>query len=161
MGKGGNGKKGRLNQIARERCLRKGFRPFALFPLSPFSPFPLLPFFHFPLLVLACSLLVCLVAHACHRWAEPPKPYLAFVANEDSNTVAAVNLADFHVVASIPVAAKPEQLAVRPHYHELWAVSALGTMSVIDFPTLRVVETLRMGTSARDLLFAPNGDHTY
>ena len=104
---------------------------------------------------------VILCLSACHRQAEPPKPYLAFVANEDSNTVAAVNLADFHVMASIPVAAKPEQLAVRPHYYELWAVSALGTISVIGFPTLRVVETLRTGTSARDLIFAPNGDHTY
>jgi YVTN family beta-propeller protein len=98
---------------------------------------------------------------ACHRQVEPPKPYLAFVANEDSNTVAAVDLADFHVVASIPVATKPEQLVVRPHHHELWAVSALGTMSVISFPALRVVQMLRVGNSARDLIFAPDGDHTY
>ena len=98
---------------------------------------------------------------ACHRQVEPPKPYLAFVANEDSNTVAAVNLADFHVVASIPVAAKPEQLAIRPHRQELWAVSALGTISIIGFPSLRVVQTLHIGNSARHLIFAPNGDHTY
>jgi YVTN family beta-propeller protein len=108
----------------------------------------------------ALSVLV-LCSSACHRQAEPPKPYLAFVANEESNTVAAVDLADFHVVASIPVAAKPEQLAVRPHHRELWAVSGLGTISVIEFPALRVVQTLRIGNSARDLIFAANGDHTY
>ena len=109
--------------------------------------------------MLAFCLSACL--SACHRQAEPPKPYLAFVANEDSNTVAAVDLADFHVVASIPVAVKPEQVVVRPHHHELWAVSALGTMSVISFPALRVIHTLRIGNSARDLIFAPDGDHTY
>ena len=108
----------------------------------------------------ALSLLV-LCLNACHRQAEPPKPYLAFVANEDSNAVAAVDLADFHVVASIPVAAKPEQLVVRPHHPELWVVSALGTVSVIGFPALRVVQSLHIGNSARDLIFAPNGDHTY
>ena len=108
----------------------------------------------------ALSILVFCLS-ACYPQAEPPKPYLAFVANEDSNTVAAVNLADFHVVASIPVGAKPEQLAVRPHHQELWAVSALGTISVIDFPALRVVQTLRIGSSASNLIFAPNGDQTY
>jgi YVTN family beta-propeller protein len=146
MAKGGNGEKKKPNQVAKERWLRGAFFPFTLFPLLPS--------------VLASSLL-CLVTPACHRQAEPPKPYLAFVANEDSNTVAAVDLADFRVVASIPVAAKPEQLAVRPRHRELWAVSPLGTISIIDFPALRVVQTLRIGNSARDLIFAANGDHTY
>ncbi len=104
-------------------------------------------------------LLACL--GACHRQSEPLKPYLAFVANEHSNTVAAVDLADFHMVASIPVAARPEQLAVRPLSQELWVVSATGTISVIGFPALRVAQTLYVGKSARHLIFAPDGNHTY
>jgi YVTN family beta-propeller protein len=117
--------------------------------------------FTFDALHLTALSMLAFCLSACHRQVEPPKPYLAFVANEDSNTVAAVDLADFHVVASIPVAAKPEQLVVRPHHHELWAVSDLGTMSVIGFPALRVIHTVRIGNSARDLIFAPDGDHTY
>jgi YVTN family beta-propeller protein len=144
-GKWESGEERKPGQVAKQRWVRRAFYPFALFPF-------------FPALVAS---LVCLVGLACHRQAEPPKPYLAFVANEESNTVAAVDLADFHVVASIPVAAKPAQLVVRPHHRELWAVSALGTMSVIGFPALRVTQTLRVGSSARDLVFAPDGDHTY
>jgi len=146
-GKGEVGNRGNRIESLRSVWLRETFCPFALFPALPS--------------LLACSLLACLVAPACHQQEEPPKPYLAFVANQDSNTVAAVNLADFHVLASIPVAAKPEQLALRPHHQELWAVSALGTTSVIGFPALRVVETLRMGNRAHDLIFAPDGDHMY
>src|SRR5712692_10030867 len=98
---------------------------------------------------------------ACSRTNTPPRAYLAFVANQGSNSIAAVDLARFRVVATIPVAPSPRQVLRRPRSVELYALSTQGTISVIAFPALRVVKTLRLGRNARRLLFTPDGERAF
>lgn len=112
---------------------------------------------HFTLLPFAFTLVTCLLCSSCHQRPAPPRSYLAFVANHDSNTVAVVNLGTFQVVASIPVAPGPEQVMLRPGSAEAWALSDSGSVSVIQYPKLRVTRTVRLGASARDLLFSSDG----
>jgi DNA-binding beta-propeller fold protein YncE len=104
---------------------------------------------------------VCLSA-ACKRPpAVPTRPYVAFVADEGGNTVAAVDLDTLQMVASIPVAPRPSQLAPRPGSHQLYVVSGSGAVSVVSFPGLRVEKVFRIGGSASGLVFAPGGRRAY
>ena len=103
--------------------------------------------------------LVCCAAFSsgCRRRPAPPKAYAAFVVNQQSSTLAEVNLAKFRVLATVAVAPGPERVWVRPQRQELWVVSASGEISVVEFPALRVVKTLRLGEGARDLAFSSQG----
>ncbi|MGO9273908.1 MAG: hypothetical protein ACLQOO_27315 [Terriglobia bacterium] len=105
--------------------------------------------------------LLALSLAACHRYAAPPNPYVAFVANHGSNSVAAADLASFRVMARVPVAPGPEQLAVRPMSQEIYATGDSGSVDIILFPDLRVVKTLHVGASARDVVFTPNGRYAF
>ena len=99
-------------------------------------------------LALAAASLIALLGTlslACSRRSYVPRPYLAFVVSTGSNSVAVVDLASFHVVASIPVEGGPEQLAVRPASREVWVTGASGRLSVVGFPELRVIRTLHVG----------------
>ena len=97
---------------------------------------------------------------ACRR-PPPLKPYTAYVVNHQSATLAAVNLADFHVTASLPVTSEPERVLVRPGARQLYVVSATGKISVAAFPHLHLVTTLDVGRSAKDLAFSPDGRAAY
>lgn len=108
---------------------------------------------------------ICLAAYlpalvAC-RPQVPLKPYIAYVVNSQSATLAAVNLADFHVTASLQVSPQPERVRVRPGAHQLYVVSAPGKISVAAFPQLHVVTTLDVGRSAKDLEFSHDGRTAY
>ncbi len=118
-------------------------------------------------------LLLAALSSACSRPANPPQPYLAFVANSRSDTVAVVNLAAFRVVASIRVAPNPERIVVRPLSRELWvlggpevgkgadAAPPSDVISVIRFPQLDVRKQVRVGRSARSLVFSADGRQAY
>lgn len=106
-------------------------------------------------LLLACQL------SACKRSVAPPKPYLAFVANNLDNSVAVVNLGTFRLVGTIPVAPAPIQVIARPRAQEIYAVSESGSVSVISFPGLRVTKVYHIGPSARGLVFSPDGKIAY
>ncbi len=109
--------------------------------------------------LLAVVLVCCTVfSSGCRRRANPPKAYAAFVVNQQSSTLAEVNLAKFRVLATVAVAARSERVLARPQREELWVVSASGEISVVEFPGLRVVRKLRIGEGARDLAFSPHGD---
>jgi YVTN family beta-propeller protein len=108
---------------------------------------------------LALCLLIC-SSLACRR-PPPLKPYVAYVVNHQSATLAAVNLAEFHVTASLPVASAPERVLVRPRARQLHVVSATGKISVAAFPHLHLVTTLDVGRSAKDLAFSPDGRAAY
>lgn len=95
---------------------------------------------------------------ACSRRRAPPRPYLAFVANEGSNTLAVVDLAALRVIASIAVAPEPIQVAPRPGSRELYVVSRSGKVMVIGWPERRVAATLAIGSSASSLAFTPKGE---
>jgi DNA-binding beta-propeller fold protein YncE len=81
--------------------------------------------------------------------------------NHESATLAAVNLASFHVTASLPVSPQPERVLVRPRARQLYVVSAPGKISVAAFPRLHLVTTLDVGRSAKDLAFSPDGRTAY
>lgn len=104
-------------------------------------------------LLTGCSL-------ACRR-PPPLRPYVAYVVNHDSATLAAVNLADFHVIGSLAVAPQPERVLVRPGAQQLYVVSAAGKISVAAYPRLHLVATVDVGKSAKDLKFSPDGKAAY
>jgi YVTN family beta-propeller protein len=81
--------------------------------------------------------------------------------NHQSATLAALNLADFRVTASLPVSPQPERVLVRPRARQLYVVSATGKISIAAFPHLHVVTTLDVGRSAKDLKFSPDGHAAY
>ncbi|HEV2425685.1 MAG TPA: hypothetical protein VGZ29_12725 [Terriglobia bacterium] len=110
-----------------------------------------------PAFLLACLAALLSVTGACTKKLPPPKPYLAFVANRDSNTVAEVNLATFRLVRSIPVPAGPAQIAARPGTHELYVLSESGSVSIIDNPGRQVTATLPIGTGAANLVLSRDG----
>ena len=97
---------------------------------------------------------------ACHR-AAPLTPYIAYVVNSQSATLAAVNLADFHVIASLGVSPNPERVVLRPQSHQLYVVSPNGKISVAAYPHLHLISTLDVGSSAKDLTFSPDGLAAY
>ena len=73
------------------------------------------------------------ISVAC-RHPAPLNPYTAYVVNHQSATLAAVNLADFRVTDSLPVAPQPDRVLVRPGARQLYVVSATGKISVAAFP---------------------------
>ncbi len=97
----------------------------------------------------------------CRRRPPPPQAYVAFVVNHQSSTLAAVSLADFRVVASLPVAPQPERVVVRPGSRQLYVVSATGKVSIVANPHPQVIATLEVGRSAKDLEFSPDGRRAY
>ena len=104
------------------------------------------------------ALLASLSIVACKPRAAPrPKPYVAFVANRQGNSVAAVDLSSLQMLASIAVAPSPTQVAARPGANEIYAVSSSGSVGVIAFPALHVSKTLTVGRSAAGLVFSKDG----
>jgi len=81
--------------------------------------------------------------------------------DHQSATLAAVNLADFQVIASLPVSPQPERVVARPGARQLYVVSALGKIGVAAYPHLHLVTTLDVGRSAKDLNFSPDGHAAY
>ena len=111
--------------------------------------------------LLAVAVLLAVSGAACRKQGPPLTPYVALVANSQSNSVAAVDLATFRVIRSVPVASGPAEIALRPHSQEVYVATASGSVSVIGFPDLRVLGTLEIGRSARDLVFSADGSRLY
>ena len=93
----------------------------------------------------------------CTKIPPAPRPYLAFVANRDSNTVAVVNLASFRVTASIAVPPRPLRLVARPGSRELYVLSSSGSLSTIGYAKLQVMATLPVGRDATALAITADG----
>ena len=98
---------------------------------------------------------------ACRRRPPPPQPYVAFVVNNQSATLAAVNLEDFRLIASLPVTPRPERVIVRPRSRQLYVLSATGKINVVAYPHPQVIATIDVGRSSRDLQFSPDGRSAY
>lgn len=105
---------------------------------------------------------IMLASVSCHKQAPPPpRHYLAFVVNNQSQSVAVVDLATTQIVATIPVAPLPTEAVRRPKSKEIYVVSKSGKVSVIAFPSLTVEHTFGIGPSARDMVFSPDGHYAY
>ncbi len=113
--------------------------------------------------ILALLLTAALGPSSCHRASQPPKPYLAFVANTRSNSIAVVNLATFHVVKGIAVSPGPRQLVLRPQTHEVYVSGNSGMIDVIEYPALQVTRSFKPvhGGALQGLVFSPDGAHAY
>jgi DNA-binding beta-propeller fold protein YncE len=81
--------------------------------------------------------------------------------NHQSATLVAVNLANFHVIASLAVSPQPERVLARLRARQLYVVSSTGKINVAAFPHLHLVTTLDVGRSAKDLAFSPDGRAAY
>jgi YVTN family beta-propeller protein len=101
------------------------------------------------------------VLASCRQHAPPPQPYVAFVADSGSNSVAAVDLAAFRVSEAAPVAPGPRQLVVRPGRHELYVPASSGEISVLGFPKLRELARVRVARSLSKVVFSPDGSRAY
>ena len=66
-----------------------------------------------------------------------------------------MNLADFHVTASLPVTPQPERVLVRPRTRQLYVVSATGKISMAAFPRLHLVATLMWAGAPKTWRFHP------
>jgi len=107
----------------------------------------------------AASVALALVSlfFACTKKLPAPEPYLAFVANQESNTVAVVNLATFRLVRTIDVPPGPVQVAARPGTQDLYVLSESGDVSVIADSSLQVRSSIPLGAGAANLAMAPDG----
>ena len=101
-----------------------------------------------------------LFGSACSHRPAPPAPYLAFVVCQDTNSVAVVNLADFRTIASLSVSARPESAVIRPHSQEIF-VAGPGGIDRIHIPDFKVLRNERTDTSARSMVFSPDGRTAY
>lgn len=106
--------------------------------------------------MLAAALACASLASSCTK-KLPPRPYLAFVANQLSSTVAVVNLASFRVTNSIPVPTSPTEVMARPGRQELYVLSQSGSLSVIEYPALRLTATIPVGAGAANLVLSNDG----
>lgn len=110
-----------------------------------------------PAVLLAAVVALLAIVSACTKKLPAPKPYLAFVANQDSNSVAVVNLATFRLVRSIPVPPGPTEVVARPGAKELYVPSESGSVSVIADPGLQIAATIPMGPGPANLVLSRDG----
>jgi YVTN family beta-propeller protein len=89
------------------------------------------------------------------------QPY-AYVSNVSGNNVSVVNTANNTVVATIPVGASPNGVAVAPDGGLLYvACSGANTVNVISTASNSVIASIPVGASPMKLAVTPNGAQLY
>ena len=100
----------------------------------------------------------CVIAMASittSAFAAGPKVY---VGNFKDSTVSAIDTAAGTVVATVPVAAGPDGIAITPNGRTVFVSgSNASTMSVIDAATDRVVQTIEVGKGPQGVAMMPDG----
>ena len=87
--------------------------------------------------------------------AAGPKVY---VGNFKDNSVSVIDTAAGAVVATVPVAAGPDGIAITPNGGTVFVSGAsASTMSVIDAATDRVVQTIEVGKGPQGVAMMPDG----
>ncbi len=109
----------------------------------------------------ACKLLILLLLITALPIAVFAQPY-AYVSNISGNNVSVVNAANNTVVASIPVDASPEGLAVTPNGGLLY-VACVGAnkVDVISTSSNSIIASIPVGASPIQLAVTPNGAQVY
>ncbi len=105
------------------------------------------------------SLLLAAAAAAC----GPPKARgyrgYCFVANQDSRTVAVIDLTNFRLRAHIPLDAAPAAIAAHPSQPKAYVLAPeAGTVYEIDAGKLAVTRRARAGDRAINMAVAPNNE---
>ncbi len=106
-------------------------------------------------------LVTLLFLSACRHPGVLPKDYLALVADEGSQAVAVVNMAEFKCVRMLPLGFVPRRLVLRPGGREVYVASESGLVAVIRLPGLRVLSRLECGRGSVAICFSPHGRRAY
>jgi YVTN family beta-propeller protein len=92
------------------------------------------------------------VGHAPYAVAIDPSSHMAYVTNEDSDTVSVIKEATDTVVATIPVGVQPTGVAVDPSTGTVWVANyGDGTVSVISEATNQVIQTVNVDVNGANL----------
>jgi len=101
----------------------------------------------------ACVIAMALITTSA--FAAGPKVY---VGNFKDNTVSVIDTTAGTVVATVPVAAGPDGIAITPNGGSVFVSgSNASTMSVIDAVTDRVVQTIEVGKGPQGVAMMPDG----
>ncbi len=88
--------------------------------------------------------------------------HLGYVTNAGSNSVSVINTATNAVAATIPVGARPLNIALTPNGQAAYVVnSGASTVSVINTATNTVISTIGVGQFPIDVVVTPNGATVY
>ena len=106
-------------------------------------------------LVRASACVIAMASIATSAFAAGPKVY---VGNFKDNTVSVLDTAASTIVATVPVAAGPDGIAITPNGGTVFVSgSNSSTMSVIDAATDRVVQTIEVGKGPQGVAMVPDG----
>ncbi|MFD8599230.1 PxKF domain-containing protein [Kitasatospora sp. NPDC059646] len=99
---------------------------------------------------------------SAHAADEAPAHRLVWIANSRANSVTAYDPATASAVATVPVGAYPQAVAVSPDGGEAYVVNnGSDTVSVIDTATGAVASTIPVGRLPGPVAFSPDGTHAY
>ena len=86
----------------------------------------------------------------------------AFVANNLSGTVSAIDTASNAVVDTITVGTRPTEIAITPDGTTAYVANfSSGTVSAIETATDTVVRTITVGTQPQGIALSPDGATAY
>ncbi|MCG5077428.1 GH25 family lysozyme [Paraburkholderia tagetis] len=88
--------------------------------------------------------------------------HLGYVSNAGSNSVSVIDTATNTVMATIPVGARPSNIALTPNGQAAYVVnSGASTVSVINTATNTVINTIGVGLFPIDVVVTPGGATVY
>ena len=106
-------------------------------------------------LVRASACVIAMASIATSAFAAGPKVY---VGNFKDNTVSVIDTTAGIVVATVPVAAGPDGIAITPNGRTVFVSgSNASTVSVIDAESDRVVQTIEVGKGPQGVAMMPDG----
>jgi hyaluronoglucosaminidase len=86
----------------------------------------------------------------------------AYAANQGSNTVSVIDVADGGVTATVPVGRVPAGLALTPDGHTLWVANYTdGTVQPIDTGDLKPGAPVTVGSGPENMAITPDGRTLY
>lgn len=94
--------------------------------------------------------------------AFSPKGDVAYVANEDDDTVSVIDVASGSVTSTIPVGDGPRRVAFSPDGTQAYVTNVnADTVSVIDVAAGAVTATINVGDFPWGVAFTPDGSRAY
>jgi YVTN family beta-propeller protein len=109
-----------------------------------------------------CSDRVWVDAISLPTTASGPSSNLAYITNSGNGTVSAIRISSNTVVATIPVGASPQGVAVHPDGTRVYVTNGgSGSVSVVDTLTQTVVANVAVGTSPLGIAINPSGTRVY
>jgi YVTN family beta-propeller protein len=108
----------------------------------------------------ASGLAAALLGTVCHKPQGPHKPYLAFVANQGSQSVAVIDLGSLSLAKVIGLNQHPGEIGPRPRSRELYVAGDRG-VDVLEYSGLRLARRWAVAGGASHLTFSPDGKKAF